>query len=143
VIVVDVNVLLYAYDADSPHHEAAARWLESVVSEGEDVGLALVTILAFLRLSTDGRLYEQPRSPAGALAIVETLLARPTVHLLEPTERHWLTLGRVAKEGRARGPGMMDAHLAALTLERGAALATADRGFRRFPGLRTIDPTVA
>jgi toxin-antitoxin system PIN domain toxin len=117
--------------------------LESVVSGGEDVGLALVTVLAFLRLSTDGRLYEQPRSPAGALAIVETLLSLPTIHLLEPTERHWLTLGRVAEEGRARGPGMMDAHLAALTLERGAALATADRGFRRFPGLRTIDPTVA
>jgi predicted nucleic acid-binding protein len=38
---------------------------------------------------------------------------------------------------------LMDAHLAALAMEHGGTLATADRDFRRFEGLRLVDPTAA
>jgi uncharacterized protein len=142
-IVIDANLLLYAYDEVDPRHPVASRWFINLMDGADDVGLALVTILAFLRISTNPRIYEQPRSAPSALEIVGSWLARPNVRILEPTGRHWSTLTEVIERGRARGSHIMDAHLAALTIEHGATLATADRGFARFAGLRTIDPTAA
>jgi uncharacterized protein len=140
-IVMDANMLLYAYDEEDPRHAVVSPWFEAQMSTTGDVGLSVLAILAFLRISTDHRVFRQPRPVATALAIVESWLAHPTVRLLEPTRRHWTTLADLATSGQARGPQLMDAHLAALTIEHGATLATADRGFARYPGLRTIDPT--
>lgn len=140
-IVIDANMLLYAYDENDPRHAAASPWFQTQMSETVEIGLSLVAILAFLRISTDHRVFRQPRPVATALAIVDSWLAHPNVRLLEPTRRHWTTLRDVAAGGQARGPQLMDAHLAALAIEHGATLATADRGFARYPGLRTIDPT--
>jgi uncharacterized protein len=140
-IVVDANLLLYAYDRSDPHHAAAARWLEATVDGDGQVGLALATVLAFIRISSDPRVYEAPMSAATAIGIVGSWLQRANIQLLAPTEAHWATLTDLAVGGKARGPMLMDAHLAALTLEHGATLATTDRDFARFPGLRTIDPT--
>lgn len=142
-IVIDANILLYAYDQDDPRHSAVSPWFEGQMSGSGGVGLSLLAILAFLRISTDHRVFQQPRTVATALAIVDSWLAHPNVRLLAPTSRHWATLAGVAGGGQARGPQLMDAHLAALTIEHGATLATADRGFARYPGLRTIDPTAA
>jgi Predicted nucleic acid-binding protein, contains PIN domain len=142
-IVIDANLLLYAYDEADPRHPVVARWFQSLMSSSDDVGLPLLAILAFIRISTDHRVFEQPRPVATALAIVESCLSRPNVRLLEPTGGHWATLADLAARGQARGPQLMDAHLAAVTIEHGATLATADRGFARFPGLRTLDPTAA
>lgn len=140
-IVVDANVLLYAYDETSPRHEAAARWLQEIVDSEEAVGLALTTLLAFIRISTDPRIYEVPMGAEHAIDVVESWLRRSNVHLIGPTETHWKTLANLVSTGQARGPVTMDAHLAALTMEHGGTLATVDRDFSRFPGLRTIDPT--
>lgn len=140
-IVIDANILLYAYDQDDPRHAVVSPWFETQMSGSGHVGLSLLAILAFLRISTDHRVFQQPRPVATGLAIVDSWLAHPNVRLLEPTRRHWTTLADVATGGQARGPQLMDAHLAALTIEHGATLATADRGFARYPGLRTIDPT--
>lgn len=140
-IVIDANMLLYAYDEKDPRYVVASSWFQAQMSGTVEIGLSLVAVLAFLRISTDHRVFQHPRPVATALAIVESWLARPNVRLLEPTRRHWTTLGGVAAGGQARGPQLMDAHLAALTIEHGATLATADRGFARYPGLRTIDPT--
>lgn len=140
-IVVDANVLLYAYDRSDPRHRAAARWLESTIGGDGEVGLALTTVLAFLRISTDPRVYQTPVAAAHAIELVESWLARANVHVVGPTDRHWTTLADLVAAGQARGPVLMDAHLAALTIEHGATLATVDRDFSRFPGLRTIDPT--
>lgn len=142
-ILIDVNVLLYAYDQTDPRHDLAARWVEDVMSGVDEVGLALVTILAFLRISTDPRIHEEPREAADAIAVIEGWLAQPNVRIVEPTGRHWSTFADLASTGQARGPLLMDAHLATLAIEHGATLATADRGFRRFPGLRIVDPTAA
>jgi toxin-antitoxin system PIN domain toxin len=142
-IVIDANILLYAYDEDDPRYSVVSPWFETQMSGSGDVGLSMLSILAFLRISTDHRVFHQPRPVAAALAIVDSWLAHPNVRLLEPTSRHWTTLGDVAAGGQARGPQLMDAHLAALTIEHGGTLATADRGFARYSGLRTIDPTVA
>lgn len=140
-IIVDANVLLYAYDGSDPRHGRAARWLEGTVGGGEEVGLALTTVLAFIRISTDPRVYKLPIEPARAIELVDSWLRRTNVHLLGPTDQHWSTLANLAIAGQARGPVMMDAHVAALTMEHGGVLATVDRDFSRFPGLRTIDPT--
>lgn len=140
-IVVDANVLLYAYDRSDPRHEPAARWLEATVGGDEDVGLALTTLLAFIRISTDPRVYQAPMDAAGAIELVESWLRRANVQLIGPTDGHWRSLAGLVVAGQARGPVLMDAHLAALTMEHGGTLATVDRDFARFPGLRTIDPT--
>lgn len=140
-IVIDANMLLYAYDESDPRHAVVSPWFQTQMSGTTETGLSLVAILAFLRISTDHRVFQRPRPVATALAIIESWLAHPNVRLLEPTRRHWAMLGDVVAGGQARGPQLMDAHLAALTIEHGATLATADRGFARYPGLRTIDPT--
>jgi hypothetical protein len=142
-IVIDANVLLCAHDRSDPRHARAARWLEKHVGGDREIGLALTTVLAFLRIATDLRVYRRPLEAARAIDIVESWLRRTNVQLIAPTDRHWQTLSDLVVAGRARGPLLMDAHLAALTIEHGATLATVDRDFARFPGLRTIDPTAA
>jgi toxin-antitoxin system PIN domain toxin len=141
VIVIDANVLLYAYDRSEPRHQVAAAWFEATVGGAETVGLALSTMLAFIRISTDPRVYERPLASDRAIDIVRSWLERDNVLLIGPSDSHWTTLAALAVAGQARGPLLMDAHLAALTLEHGATLATVDRDFSRFAGLRTFDPT--
>jgi hypothetical protein len=140
-ILLDANLLLYAHEADSgSQHQAASSWLERLLETEQDVRVGLAALLAFIRISTDPRIYAQPRTPADAIGIVEALLARPNVTVAAPGDRHWGILADMAASGRARGPLLMDAHLAALAMEHGATLATSDRDFTRFPGLRHIDP---
>jgi uncharacterized protein len=141
VIVVDANVLLYAYDRSDPRHASAARWLEATVGGEEEVGLALTTVLAFIRIATDPRVYQTPIVATLAIQLVETWLRRANVQLIGPSDAHWRVFGELVAAGQARGPILMDAHLAALTIEHGGVLATVDRDFTRFSGLRTIDPT--
>lgn len=140
-IVVDANVLLYAYDRSDPRHLPASRWLEATVGGEKEVGLALTTVLAFIRIATDPRIYQAPMDAGQAIELVESWLRRANVHLIGPTDAHWRTLTDLVVAGQARGPVVMDAHLAALTIEHGGTLATVDRDFSRFTGLRTIDPT--
>lgn len=138
-ILVDANVLLYAYDRTSPRHGPARRWLEEALSGDEQIRLPLMTLVAFLRISTNPTVYRRPLRPSRALAILVSWMARPNVSIASPSERHWSILGEVAAKGQARGPMLMDAHLAALTIEHGATLVTTDRDFGRFPGLRFRD----
>ncbi len=139
-IVVDANVLIYAYDSRSERHAQAATWLERTLNGDEDVRFPLMTLLAFVRITTNPRVFEHPLDPGAAIAIVRAWLSRPNVRIVDPTDRHWEALAATAAAGQARGPLVMDAHLATLTSEYGATLATTDRGFARFPRLRTIDP---
>ena len=141
-ILVDANLLIYAHDSASAHHEVARSWLEEALSKPEQVGLAWVVILAFLRIATNRRLRPNAPSIAEAVEIVTGWLERPTVALVHPGERHWEILRRLLEEGQAPGPLVMDAHLAALAIEHGATLATTDKDFTRFPGLRVFNPLV-
>ena len=142
-ILVDANLLLYAYDSASAHHRAARGWLEAAFSAPEPVGLALVALLAFVRIGTNRRLRKAAFSTTEALAIVSGWLNRPRVALLNPGETHWKILGRLFVEGQASGNLVMDAHLAALAIEHGATLATTDKDFTRFPGLRMVNPLMS
>ena len=139
-ILVDANLLLYAYDPSSPQHVAARNWFEATMSRSEPVGLSWATLLAFVRIGTSPRALEHPLSLTEAAAIVSAWLERPTVTLLNPGERHWQILREVMAKGQVRGPLVTDAHLAALAIEHGAVLATTDRDFARFPGLKFFNP---
>jgi hypothetical protein len=140
VILVDANLLLYAYDASSEHHARARAWLEEVLSGSDPVGFAWVTLLAFLRIATNPRALARPLSLGEAAAIVSSWLGQPCVSLLQPGERHWEILSGLLEPAQARGPLVMDAHLAALAMEHGAVLASNDRDFARFDGLRIVNP---
>ena len=106
----------------------------------EPVCLAWQTVLAFLRISTHRRIFQRPLLLEEAVGIVSSWFEQPAIRLLRPTDRHWAILGQLLPEAQARGPLVMDAHLAALAIEHGAEVHTADRDFSRFPGVRVAYP---
>lgn len=142
-ILVDANLLIYAVDADSPHHERAREWWEEVLSGTTPVGLPWISVLAFLRLSTKASVFVQPLTPERALSIVDSWLKQPYVRLIAPGERHWPMLRNLLQATGMGGNLTSDAHVAALALEYGATVASADRDFGRFPGIRHLDPLTA
>jgi toxin-antitoxin system PIN domain toxin len=140
VIVLDVNILLYAYDSASAEHKVARAWLETVFSGQEPVGLPWQTVSAFLRIHTNSRLPGDRFNMEEAACVVDQWIGLPQVRLLVPGERHWSLFRRMLLEGQVRGPLTTDAELAALTVEYGGVLYTTDRDFARFPGLRWVNP---
>lgn len=138
--VIDANLLLYAYNADAPQHAAAAAWLTELLESKEAVALPWVTIWAFLRICTNPRIFDNPRSAKEAFEIISEWLAQPAVVLLQPGLRHWEILKALVLEQQAGGPLVTDAVLAALAIENGALLASTDHDFSRFPGLHWINP---
>jgi uncharacterized protein len=139
-LLIDANLLVYAYHTQSAEHAASRQWLELTLTGTEPVRLAWMTVWAFLRISTNTRVFKRPLSPTEAGEAVSAWLDQPNVSVLEPAERHWEILRKLVRTGQASGPLMMDAALAAIAIENGATLCTADRDFARFPGLKWINP---
>lgn len=139
-ILVDANLLLYAYHRRAVEHQASKTWLETTLSSEPIVRFGWLTLWAFLRISTTPQLFAQPLSAAEAEAAVSSWLAQPAAGILEPGERYWDILRRLMTEGQTVGPLVMDAALAALAIEHGATLHTTDRDFSRFPGLKWTNP---
>jgi uncharacterized protein len=140
-ILVDANLLLYAYHPGGDRHGGARSWLEGALSSGvEPVRFAWLTLWAFLRISTNARVYEKPLLPGEAKDAVSSWLARSAAGILEPGERHWSILTELLSANQVRGPLVMDAVLAALAIEHGATLHTTDRDFARFRGLKWRNP---
>jgi len=139
-ILVDANLLLYAYHPRAEQHEASRAWLEAALSGTELVRFAWLTLWAFLRIATNPRAFERPLSAAEAEAAVSSWLAQPMAGLLEPGERYWQILRTLIVTSQASGPLVMDAALAALAIEHGATLHSTDRDFTRFSGLKWTNP---
>lgn len=139
-ILPDVNLLLYAYDAATSEHSRAREWLQRTISTYEVVGFSWHTILSFLRISTLPRMIASPYQLDEAIDIVEDWLAFSNARILSPTENHWRILKQLLPKTPVRGSLIMDAHLAALAIEHGATLCTNDRDFARFPGLKLEFP---
>jgi toxin-antitoxin system PIN domain toxin len=140
VILPDANLLIYAVDRDSPHHNAAQIWLQSALSGGDGIRLPWVVILAFLRLTTKKGVHVRPLTMEAAYSTVDGWLDHPSVSIAHPGPEHARILRRLLKESGATGDLTTDAHLAALAIEYDAELYSSDRDFARFPGLRWKNP---
>lgn len=138
----DVNLLLYALDEASPHHTRARLWLEALLSGTEPAGFAWLVLLAFVRLSTRPQLFANPLTPTEAFDVVEGWLAQPCALVLHPTERHLAVLRGLVEPLGTAGNISTDAHLAALAIEHGGEVCSADTDFARFRGLRWTNPLV-
>ena len=136
----DANLLIYAVDELSAHHRPAKEWLDGELSGGETVAFTWTVLLAFLRLTTNPRVFDQPLSPAEALDIIDGWVGRPTVTVIGPGERHVRLLRELLASSGTAGNLTSDAHLAAIAIEHGATLCSADRDFARWSGLRWTNP---
>jgi toxin-antitoxin system PIN domain toxin len=142
-ILVDANLLLYAVNQDLSQHVVARKWWESVLSGHTPVALAWVVMLAFLRISTNPRVFEHPLDIVVATAYVDEWLSIPIVKPVVPGQGHWRILLQLLKQSGAAGNLTTDAHLAALAIGEGATLYSADNDFKRFAGLTHINPLVS
>lgn len=141
-IVLDANLLIYAYNSGSVYHAKARAWLEAAFSDVEAVGLPWQAVSAFLRVMTNPRLPTERFTPEQATGIVDLWLAHTNVRVLMPGDGYWPLFRRMVIEGQAPGALISDAEIAALTIEYGGVLHTADRDFTRFPGLRWVNPLI-
>lgn len=141
-IVPDVNLLLHAYNADSPVHAQARSWWEDTLSFPGPVGLAWSVILGYIRIATHPRFMTHPLPAAAACEHVEAWLRQPQVTLLHPGEGHARILFDLLRGLGTAGNLTSDAHLAALAIEHQADLRTTDADFVRFPGLRWENPLI-
>jgi toxin-antitoxin system PIN domain toxin len=139
-IIVDVNIVIYAHNAGAPQHTMARAWALNSFSGTERIGIPWAVVHAFLRLTTDPRFMADPFDATEASTIVDSWFASSAVDVIEAGSRYWPILRSLITAGKIRGSLVSDAHLAALAIEHDATLCTADRDFRRFPGLRVINP---
>ena len=138
---VDVNVLLYASDRESPFHDAAATFLRERAEDPDIFCLTWPVIMGYLRLATHPRLFERPLAPRAAVDNIAALLGLPRCRVVSEPE-HFLELYRdIAIEVAARGNLVPDAHVAALARAHGIrTIYSHDRDFRKFPFMRVVDP---
>jgi len=140
VILVDANLLIYAQVSGFSQHQPARDWLDRQLNGAAPIGMAWITLIAFLRIVTNPRVFDRPLSTADAWRQIIAWLAREQVWSPGPTERHQEILGELLKLPGVHGNLVPDAHLAALAIEHGLTLYSTDGDFARFPGLRWINP---
>jgi toxin-antitoxin system PIN domain toxin len=140
VIVCDINLLLYAYDSQSPFHSKAAAWWQGCLSGSEPIGLLHVVLFGFMRIGTNSRAFQNPLTCREAVAHVRSWLSRSMVQVLEPGPNHTQEVLKLLENIGAAGNLVTDAQIAAFTIQCNAILHTADSHFVRFPGLRWFNP---
>ena|ERR1700722_8284861 len=139
-ILIDVNVLVYAKRLDSPNHAKYRSWLEGIVQSDSIVGISDIILNGVVRILTHPRIFSVPTEIDEALEYVDWLRDHSGCVPVLPGERHWGIFMRLCKLSGAKGNIVSDAYLAALAIESGAEWITADRDFARFPGLRWRHP---
>lgn len=139
-VLLDVNVLVYAHREDSPHHQQYLNWLEKLINSDHAYGLTDLALSGFLRVVTHPHVFSPPSSMAKALAFAKELRDQPNCTLVNPGPRHWDIFCRLCKTAEIKGNLVPDAFLAAIAIESGSEFVTADRDYHRFPGLRVRHP---
>jgi uncharacterized protein len=140
VILIDTNLLVYAQAPSVVEHPAAHRWLEDQFNTQARVGLPWHSLLGFVRIASNPRIFRGAPSIKDIWARVEEWLRLENVWIPQPTDRHREILGNLFRTTVSESSLVSDAHLAALALEHGLTLCSTDRGFARFPGLRWNNP---
>ncbi|ADV80913.1 TA system VapC family ribonuclease toxin [Terriglobus saanensis] len=139
-ILLDANLLIYAYDEAAPHHKRSSKWIERIFSSREPVLIPVAAIMAFLRIMTHQALPGPRFSMEEGIGIVDEWFSLSHVSIAITGNEHWNYLRQTLTDGQARSSLVTDSHLAALAIENGATLCSVDRDFARFPGLRWVDP---
>lgn len=137
---VDANILLYAEDSLSEHHERARTWWDESLSGSDPVALCWPVMTAFMRIGTNARLHRRALSLAEAIARVQSWLEQPCVCIVEATEQHWDIFQAMLRQGKATANLVSDAHLAALAVEHNCVLQSSDGDFARFRTLKWNNP---
>lgn len=139
-ILLDGNLLIYAYAKDFPEHIEARTWLDSTLNKGIRVGIPWVVGLAFLRIVTNPRLFQQPAPINDAWSQLESWLSLGNVWIPQPTENHRITLAELISHKPMQGNLIQDAHLAALSIEHGLTVYSNDTDFAKFRGVAWVNP---
>ena len=139
-ILIDTNLLIYAVNSDAPRHDVARKWLEDTLSGTTVVGLPWICMLAFVRVTTRSGILAHPLSVDRAVGYVDSWLDQPIVEPVRPREGHWPVLRNLLRLSGSAGNLTSDAHIAALAIERGAVIYSADYDFNRFPGVEHVNP---
>lgn len=144
VILTDVNVLVYAFRREAPAHRRYAEWLTGIVDGADELAMHEVPLAGFVRIVTSSRIFARPTPGAEAVRFVERLVAAPRSRWLAGSDATWATFSEIVRNDAAVSGNLApDALLASLALAHGCQLATADRGFARYPGLAWFDPAHA
>lgn len=139
-MLIDANLLLYSVDRTSPFHAAAADWLTEQLNGPRRIGLPWQSLVAFVRISTHPRASTNPLAPDDAMQYVHEWLAPDVAWVPKPGPHHALLLGELVARYQLRGNLISDAHLAALAMEHGLTLCSADTDFARFPEVTWHNP---
>ena len=142
-ILPDVNVLVHAHNTDSPVHEKARAWWDECLAGSIGVGLAWVTVLGFVRVTTHPKIFARPLRVDDVLRRLGSWTALPHVHFTDPGEGPFEALASALRRLGSAGNLTTDAHLATLAIERGYILYSTDADFARVPGLKWKNPCVA
>ena len=139
-ILPDVNLLLHAHDTASPSHSAALNWWDGLLAGNEGVGLAWVTVLGFVRLATNRKVFSHPMTSEDVLGRVAEWMQLPHFHFVREGDKHLETLRGLLDAAGTAGNLTTDAHLASLAITRGYILHSCDTDFARFPGQKWKNP---
>ncbi len=140
----DSNILLYAKMDAMPEHAEVSRWLAATLSnKGNTIAVCETSILSFLRISTNPKVFDPPLPIKQAQSFIESLLNHPSVQISRTSAGHYLELIGFMKKHNFTGNLAMDAHLAVLALNTGAVLVTRDSDFKKIPYLSIFNPLTA
>lgn len=140
VVLLDVNVLVYAHRQDSPNHPSYRHWLERLINSDHPYGLADLALSGFLRVVTHPQVFHPPSTMAKATAFAKELRNQPNCTIINPGPRHWDIFYRLCTTTDVKGNLVPDAFFAALAIESGSEWITTDHDYHRFPGLLVRHP---
>lgn len=139
-ILVDVNVVVYAFRRDAQDHRRYADWLQELMDSAAAFGMVDMVLSGFVRIVTHPAIFDPPSTIKHAISYVDQIRQHPRCVSIAPGPRHWDIFSTLCRETGVTGNSVPDAYLAALAIESGSEWITADRGFSRFPGLRWRHP---
>ncbi len=139
-VLLDVNILVYAHRQDSQRHPEYLTWLEELINSDQAYGLSDLVLSGFIRVVTHPKVFSPPSTMNAALAFAHELRQQPNCTIIAPGSRHWEIFCRLCNSADIKGNLVPDAFLAALAIESGSEWVTADHDYHRFPGLRVRHP---
>ena len=134
-VLLDVNVLVYAHREDSPHHSQYLPWLETLINSEQAYGISDFVLSGFLRIVTHPKVFTSPSTMEQALTFAKELREQPNCTIITTGPRHWEIFVNLCRTADIKGNLVPDAYLAALAIESGSEWVTADRDYHRFPAL--------